>query len=383
LSRVVIATGRFNNPRIPPVPGLDSSRCDGETHGDDGMGIRVLHSLHYKDPGAFRGLRVLVAGGAISALEIACDLVDSGAASVTCSSRRQRYVVGKLHHGIPTDHFNYSFSQAFAGELLSDDELASELKAFVLENAGNPEKSGAPRPHDDIRRAGWTKCQHYLDYVAKNQIATVPWIKRIENARVYFEDDSSRDVDAIIFATGFELGLPFLDTEIKQKLSLGPDRIALCKHTFHPELPGLALLGFYNQVGPYFPILELQARWIAYQFSGRCTAMDRKTLEDETQKYCNDWSGERRIPMHQLALLFSREINAMPAVLDWPEISRPLLFGPLTPGVFRLSGPDAMKSAPEQVRNAGFACNMIMDNHFLAHEKERLQQLGLEKILNA
>ena len=61
---VVVASGRFNKPLIPPLPGLDSF-C-GQ--------LGVLHSFGYKDPESFRGKRVLVIGCAISALEIASDL---------------------------------------------------------------------------------------------------------------------------------------------------------------------------------------------------------------------------------------------------------------------------------------------------------------------
>ena len=66
---VVVASGRFNKPLIPPLPGLDSF-C-GQ--------LGVLHSFGYKDPESFRGKRVLVIGCAISALEIASDLAMLGA----------------------------------------------------------------------------------------------------------------------------------------------------------------------------------------------------------------------------------------------------------------------------------------------------------------
>lgn len=47
------------------------------------------------------------------------------------------------------------------------------------------------------------------------------------------------------------------------------DQADLYHHTFHPDLPGFALVGVYHQSGPYFPTLELQARWVAYTWSGR------------------------------------------------------------------------------------------------------------------
>ncbi len=90
---VVVASGRFNKPLIPSLPGLDSF-C-----GQRG----VLHSFQYKDPEGFRGKRVLVVGCAISALEIASDLAMLGASRVVSTFRHQRYVMQKLAAGVPCD----------------------------------------------------------------------------------------------------------------------------------------------------------------------------------------------------------------------------------------------------------------------------------------
>ena len=69
---VVVASGRFNKPLVPTLPGLESFS------GSRGL----LHSFEYKDPESFRGKRVLVVGCAISALEIASDLAMLGALRV-------------------------------------------------------------------------------------------------------------------------------------------------------------------------------------------------------------------------------------------------------------------------------------------------------------
>jgi dimethylaniline monooxygenase (N-oxide forming) len=49
-------------------------------------------------------------------------------------------------------------------------------------------------------------------------------------------------------------------------------------YTFHPELPGLAFAGLYDQVGPLLPVLELQARWVAYTFAGMNAAPTRSEM---------------------------------------------------------------------------------------------------------
>ena len=92
--RVVVASGRFQSPVIPEVPGLDTFA------GSAG----VISTYHYREADRYRGKRVLVAGCAVSSLEIASELAQSGAARVVVTQRRQRYVLPKFAAGVPSDH---------------------------------------------------------------------------------------------------------------------------------------------------------------------------------------------------------------------------------------------------------------------------------------
>ena len=65
--RIVVASGRFHAPAIPAVPGLDAFA------GSAG----AVSTYQYRGPGPYRDKRVLVAGCAISALEIASDSLRS------------------------------------------------------------------------------------------------------------------------------------------------------------------------------------------------------------------------------------------------------------------------------------------------------------------
>ena len=94
-SHVVLATGRYQKPVIPDVAGLATFSGAGG----------VLHTNAYKDPDSFRGRRVLVAGCAISALEVASDLAMLGADRVATTNRRQRYVLRNLRRRRPTRVF--------------------------------------------------------------------------------------------------------------------------------------------------------------------------------------------------------------------------------------------------------------------------------------
>lgn len=62
----------------------------------------MTSTYRYREPDPYLGKRVLVSGGAISALEIASELAHLGA-DVTVAQRRQRYVLPKFAAGLPSD----------------------------------------------------------------------------------------------------------------------------------------------------------------------------------------------------------------------------------------------------------------------------------------
>src|ERR1700742_223831 len=116
--RVVVASGRFHAPAIPAVPGLDTFAGSGG----------AISSYDYRGPSRYRGKRVLVAGCAISALEIASDLAQVGAARVVVTQRRQRYVLPKFAGGVPSDQRVYTRYGVLANEALPAAEIERQLK---------------------------------------------------------------------------------------------------------------------------------------------------------------------------------------------------------------------------------------------------------------
>jgi dimethylaniline monooxygenase (N-oxide forming) len=364
--KVVVASGRFQHACIPEVPGLASFSGS----------VGVAHTFAYKDPEQYRGKRVLVAGCAISALEIASDLCMLGAARVVVSQRRQRYVLPKLMAGVPSDHRVFSRFQALAEESLPRGEFGAMLKELVVGAVGSPEQYGAPKPADSIFDAGLTLSQHYLPLVAEGRIEVRPWFDRVEGTQVSFGDGRAEPFDGILFGTGFEMRLPFLSEAIRSTLNVDAQHIELYKHTFHPELPGLAFVGMWDQSGPMLPPLELQARWLAYVWSGAVAA---PTL-DEMQlgvAECRARRGEpQKTKMNLLALLFARAAGVEPEPERWPELQRALLFGPLAPVSFRLQGRDALPDAASRFAGEAMAFGCVMSSEFCDSELQKLQQLA-------
>ncbi len=348
-SHVVVATGRYQQPIIPGIPGLDAFSGAGG----------VIHTRNYKDPDSYRGRRVLVAGCAISALEVASDLAMLGAERVVTTNRRQRYVLPKMSAGVPTDHAAFSRAAALAAELLPPEAMAASMKAFVLRTSGSPEFFGAPKPSDDVFAAGISLSQHYLPLVAEGRIDVKPWIASVSGPRVTFQDGSAETFDAIVCGTGYVLDLPFLDPRIRATLDLTGVHMDLHGFTFHPDLPGMAFVGLVHQVGPVFPVAELQARWVAYAWSGARPLPDDAVMRRTVEAYRARRHLSQIVPMHITARMFAGNAGVDPDVTAWPALARPLLFGPLTPISYRISGRDALPDAIERtIREAsefGFA----------------------------
>ena len=360
--RVVVASGRFNTPYAPEIPGLES--FTGE----------VVHTFDYSGPDVFRGRRVVVAGGAISALEVACDMAMVGA-DVTIACRRQRYVVPKISGGVPIDS-RFSRYGALAGETLAPDELARRMKAWLLRHGGDPARHGAPAPADDPREAGAALSQYFLGLLAEGRIKARPWMRRIDGDRIEFADGAAQPFDAIVWGTGFELRIPYLSDEIRRTLDMDGQHIDLADFTFHPELEGLAFVGMIPQTGPYLPVLELQARWLAYAWGGACPAPSEEHMARALAEYRAARSGPLIQPMHAIALRFARLAGVDADPSDWPEIARALLFGPLSAASFRLTGPDALPDAETLIAREGVIHGTADVAEFTEDERALLRELA-------
>jgi len=356
--RVVVATGRFQSPTIPSVLGLDTFA------GAAG----VITTYEYRDPAPYRGKRVLVAGGAISALEIAADIAHFGAARVVVTQRRQRYVLPTFAAGVPSDYRMFTRYGTLADERLPVAEVDRQLKEIVVEAGGSPEQYGAPAPAPSFFAAGVTLSQHYLPLVAEGRITVRPWIESVEGAAVSFLDGTTEEFDGIIFGTGFEMQLPFLSEEIRAILDLDTVHLDADRYTFHPDLPGLAFVGMWDQGGGYFVPLELQARWIAYTWSGAVAAN-----EAEQRAAVNAYRARRgmsqKTRMNLVALTFARAAGVEPRLENWPGVRRALLFGPLAPSCFRLEGSDALADAPARFARDAAAFGAITSTELTQREQ--------------
>ncbi len=364
--RVVVASGRFHSPATPRVPGL------GSFAGSAG----VISTYHYRGPSPYRGKRVLVAGCAVSALEIAAELAQLGAAHVVLTQRRQRYVLPKFAAGVPSDHRIFTRYGTLASEILPAAEVDRQLKELVVEAGGSPEQYGAPAPDPSLFAAGVTLNQGYLPLVAEGRITVRPWMESITDTTVTFADGDAEKFDGIVLGTGFDLCLPFLSEDLRAILDVDAVHMDTDRYTFHPDLPGLAFMGMWDQSGGYFVPLELQARWIAYTWGGTIPATSETDQRLAIDAYRSRRGMSQKTRMNLVAVTFARAAGVEPHLDNWPHLRRALLFGPLAPSCFRLEGADARPDAPDLFAREAAAFGAITSNELTERERNYLSQIG-------
>jgi hypothetical protein len=308
---VIVASGRFRRPRRPGVVA--------------GFRGELIHAFDYPGAERFRDRPTLVYGNGISGLEIACDLAPH--TPVVSAFRQPRYVIQKVVDGVSSDWQWYTLFGALERRALPADEWTRRQRERILRVAGNPADFGAPDPGEGP--FGVSLCQGYLELVRAGAITCRPRITSVEGTTVHFEDGTSERVAAIVCATGYDVDIPYLTADL-----------ALYERTFHPDLPGLAMIGQYLAQGPYFPLLELQARWIAAVWSGAATLPDEPVMRHAMAQ------PRPQLESHNmLALTLAEHLGVAPDPNDWPDLFEPLLFGPLLPPRYRLCGPGARPDA--------------------------------------
>ena len=120
IDSLVVANGRYSQPYIPSVPGLEAWK----------QGVQYSHSVHYRSPSSpvdLRGKVVLVVGGGASGVDIALDLV--GHADTVYRSSRS------IHS--PDDTWNPRLRPGIAQLLSSADGEVEFRDGSILRGVGH------------------------------------------------------------------------------------------------------------------------------------------------------------------------------------------------------------------------------------------------------
>jgi len=247
---LVVANGHHWDPRTPTFPG--------EFNGES------IHSHHYIDPTTplnLTGKRILVVGIGNSAADIAVELSSKSLQNeVTLSTRSSAWIVPKYIAGLPADKYFATIPQI---PLSWQRKLVQKMQFMT---GSNPELYGLPKPNHKFFEAHPTQSVELPLRLGSGDVVPKPDVARLDGDTVHFEDGTSTPIDAIVYATGYNITFPFFDPEL---VSAPENRIRLFKRMFKPGLENLVFMGFAQAVPTLFPFVEAQARLLAAYAVGR------------------------------------------------------------------------------------------------------------------
>ena len=188
---VIVATGQYRVPVIPDWPGRAAFTG------------ALLHSSAYTNASGVAGRRVLVVGAGNSGTEIATDLAEHGAASVTLAVRTPPPVVPRDPFGMPVQRT--SILLGFLPPRVAD-RFARFTARLVL---GDLTRYGMPAPlwmPYSARRVPVIDVG-FVDALKRGRVRVRPALTRLTSTGAVFADGSADSFDAVIAATGFRTGL--------------------------------------------------------------------------------------------------------------------------------------------------------------------------------
>jgi dimethylaniline monooxygenase (N-oxide forming) len=265
---VVVAAGHYCDPAIPELPG----EFDGT----------LVHARDYRTPHPFAGRRVLVVGGAQSAIDLVAEISTVAARAILSC--------GGVHHLLPRRVFGRPFDAFDTSAALLIPLPLVRLSMGVMMRLGRakPDQGHLPPPQHPLFETRWPAVVSPTAEAALRERAFEgrPRVTALAGDRVVFADGSEETVDAIVFATGYRISFPFLPDE----LGCGNGwEFPLYRRILSPRAPGLAFIGVLEPGPGLFEIVERQSEWLA-------AVLDRRIPLPERQQMWSaiDAGGERR-----------------------------------------------------------------------------------------
>ncbi|MGB6209234.1 flavin-containing monooxygenase [Mycobacterium sp.] len=192
---VVLATGKYHTPVVPPWPGLS------------GFTGQVVHSGDFRNAWPFRGRDVLVVGAGNSAADIAVQLADDGARKIWLAVRTPPHLVRRAIGPIPSDVF-LELSARVPARMV--DPLIAQLNRLLF---GDLSVYGFGRPplglKATVEQRGRipTLADELVDAVRAGRVEVVAAVAAVERRRVILDDGTAVTPEVIVAATGFSTDL--------------------------------------------------------------------------------------------------------------------------------------------------------------------------------
>ena len=257
---LIVANGHHWDPRLPKYPGTF-----------DGYQV---HSHNYRDPFKdfdFRGKRAMVVGAGNSSMDICSELSQRPLCEkLFVSMRRGVWVLPKYIDGQPSDKVALpAWFPAKLGRRLA----RKKIKKLV----GNMEDFGLPKPDHEPLDGHPSVSGEFLLRVGSGDIHPKGAIERLDGDGVVFADGTREKIDAIVWATGYNVSFPFLKLE---DLSPGEDnKFPLFKRMVRPGYENLFFLGLAQPLPTLVNFAEQQSKFVVAALTGRYAFPDRSDMD--------------------------------------------------------------------------------------------------------
>ncbi|MEL7453714.1 MAG: NAD(P)-binding domain-containing protein, partial [Pseudomonadota bacterium] len=263
---LIVANGHHWDPRLPEYPG--------SFDGYQG------HSHHYRDPFSpydFRDKRVMVVGGGNSAMDISSELSQKPLAKqLFISMRRGVWVLPKYINGQPAD-------KAVLPSWLPTGIGRALARGAIKRAVGKMEDYGLPKPDHEPLSGHPSVSGEFLTRIGCGDICPKGAIDRLDGDGVIFTDGSREAVDAIIWATGYNVSFPFFDLP---ELTPQENRFPLFKRLVWPGFRTLFFLGLAQPLPTLVNFAEQQSKLVAACLAGKIYK-GRQGLREPEEEQCS------------------------------------------------------------------------------------------------
>jgi len=214
---------------------------------------KSIHSGHYRNTSDIEG-KVLVVGFGNSGCDLA---VDAAQARLDTSISIHR---GQLFQ--PKTLFGMPRSELALLNHLAPAQQNALLNTLILTSLGNYDQyPGLPEPETyDLEQQPPVVNELLLYWIQHGRIKVRPGIKDINGKEVIFTDGSAQSFDTILWATGFNVCLPFLDKSLLQWENDVPLRTAGL--VLPTTIESLYFIGLAAPRGPQWPTYNTQTKLV-------------------------------------------------------------------------------------------------------------------------
>jgi flavin-binding monooxygenase-like protein len=300
---LICAPGTVWHPNIPSYPGMETFRGE------------MRHTVSYRSPDEFRGKRVLILGAGNSGADIACDAALNAGTAFFSVRRGYRYVP-KYLFGIPLDVFINEGGEPPAGVVVPEDP--SELLDALV---GDLTRYGLPAPDHPALASHPIVNTQILHHLGHADITAKPDVAGFTPTGAIFADGSAEELDLVLFATGYQWRIPFVDEAVFEWKDAHPQ---LYLNVFHRGIDNLYVLGMIEFASAAYKRFDEMAQLVVGDI--KATGERKRRLRELKAGHHPDLRGEMRYvdsPRHANYVEVHQYMHVLEQLrrdFAWPEL---------------------------------------------------------------